>query len=130
MGVSRAIAVLPSTTLNLGATGNSATYTNRDCRGLLVAVKNTAGGGTSPTLTVKLQEYFDGAGWVDVAGATTAAIVGTTPGTTTFVVYPGVTAAANAYVNRPLAKSWRLAWTIGGSATPTVTCSVDAVMLP
>jgi hypothetical protein len=133
MGQTRLIAVLPAgTVLNYGATGgtgNSASYTNRDCRGVAITVKNTAGAGTSPTLTVKLQEQFSGAGWVDVAGATTAAIAAGTPATTTFVLYPGVTVAANAGVSRPLAKAWRLFYTIGGTATPTVTCSIDAALL-
>ena len=62
------------------AGGNSATFTNRDSRGVTIVVKNTAGSGTSPTVTVKLQENVPGAGWVDVTGATTAAIAAGTPG--------------------------------------------------
>jgi hypothetical protein len=129
MALSRTIAVKASGSVG-AAGGNSSTYTNRDCKGVTVVVKNTAGSGTSPTITVKLQENYSGAGWVDVTGATTAAIAAGTPGTTSFTVYPGVTVAANAGVSRPLAKTWRLAWAIGGSATPTGTFSVDANLHP
>lgn len=125
MGMTRTIAVKASGSVG-AAGGNSATYTNRDAGGVTVVVKNTAGSGTSPTVTVKVQEFVVGAGWVDVPGATTVAIAGGTPATNQFTVYPGSTAAANAYVNRPVGKTWRLAWAIGGSATPTVTFSVDA----
>jgi len=129
MGAARLIAVKASGAVS--ANGNSATFTNRDSRGIAFVVANTAGSGTSPTVTVKLQEYYPAAAaWVDVAGATTTAIAAGTPATTTVVVYPGVTVAANAAVSRPLAKTWRIAWTIGGSATPTATFSVDAALLP
>lgn len=124
MALNRSIAVKASAAV--GTSAASDTFTNRDCRGLSVIVENTAGSGTSPTVTVKLQEYVAGAGWVDVTGATTTAIAGGTPATNTFVVYPGCIASANAYINRPLGKVWRLYWTIGGSDTPTVTFSVDA----
>lgn len=125
MALNRTIAVKASGAVG-AAGGNSPTYTNRDASGVTVIVKNTAGSGTSPTITCKLQEYLAGAGWVDVPGATTAAIAAGTPGTTQFTVYPGMTVGANTGVSRPLGKSWRIAWAIGGSATPTGTFSVDA----
>lgn len=129
MAQARTIAVKASGSVG-AAGGNSATYNNRDCSGVTVVVKNTAGSGTSPTITVKLQEYADGAGWYDITGATTAAIAAGTPGTTYFTVYPGVTVASNVGISRPLGKTWRLAWAIGGSSTPTGTFSVDAVLHP
>lgn len=125
MGQNRTLVLKASGAVG-AAGGNSATFTNRDGRGVTVFVKNTAGSGTNPTVTVKLQENVPGAGWVDVTGATTAAIAGGTPGTTAFTVYPGVTVASNAGVSRPLGKVWRVAWAIGGTSTPTVTFSVDA----
>ena len=125
MAQNRTIAVKASGAVG-AAGGNSATYTNRDCKGVTVIVKNTAGSGTSPTVTVKLQEYADGAGWVDVTGATTAAIAAGTPATNQFTVYPGMTVGTNTGVSRPLGKTWRLAWAIGGTSTPTATFSVDA----
>lgn len=125
MGQNRTIAVKASGAVG-AAGGNSVAFTNRDCRGVTVVVKNTAGSGTSPTITVKLQENVAGAGWIDVTGATTAAIAAVTPATTYFTLYPGVTVASNVGISRPLGKSWRVAWAIGGSATPTGTFSVDA----
>jgi Flp pilus assembly protein TadG len=127
MAQNRVIAVKASGAVG-AAGGNSSTYTNRDCRGITVFVKNTAGSGSSPTITVKLQENVTGAGWVDVAGATTAAIAAGTPGTTQFTVYPGMTVGSNTGVSRPLGRTWRLAWAIGGTATPTGTFSVDALL--
>ena len=128
MALNRTIAVRASSAMNLGASGGTATssaFTNRDCRGLSFIIKNTAGSGSSPTLTVKLQENLAGAGWTDVAGATTAAIAGGTPGTATVVVYPGMTAGTNTGVSRPVGKTFRLHYTIGGTSTPTVTFSAD-----
>jgi hypothetical protein len=124
MALNRTIAVKASAAVTASAA--SSTFSNRDSRGITVKVKNTAGSGTSPTVTVKLQEYTVGAGWVDVTGATTAAIAGGSPATTEFTVYPGMTVGSNSGVSRPLGKSFRLYWTIGGSNTPSVTFSVDA----
>ena len=115
---------------SLGAAGeNSRRLTNNTSRGIAVIIKNTASTGTSPTLTVKVQEWTSGAGWTDIAGAVTAAIAGGTPATTTLVVYPGVTVAANAAVSRPVGKFFRLSYAVGGSATPTVTFSADVQLL-
>lgn len=109
------------------ANGNSNVYNNADCRGVTVIVKNTAASGTNPTLTVKLQESVPGAGWVDVPGATTAAIAGGTPATTQFTVYPGMTVGTNTGVSRPIGRQWRVAWTVGGT-TPSITASIDAIL--
>lgn len=125
MGLNRTLAVKASSAVG-AAGGNSATFTNRDCSGITFIVKNTAATGTTPTLTVRLQEFATGAGWVDVPGAVTTALAGGTPATTLVTIYPGMTVTANAGVSRPLGKTWRLAWAIGGTATPTVTFSVDA----
>ena len=124
----RRIAVRPVAAL--GAAGdNSASYVNRAHRGVEVTVKHTAASGTNPTLTVKLQRHVPGAGWVDVAGATTTALAGGTPATTTLLVYPGCSASANAVVDHPLPPVWRLNYAVGGTSTPTVTFSVDAELL-
>ena len=82
MALNRSIAVLAETEVT--ASSNSSSYTNRDCRGVAVIIKNTAAGaGSSPTLTVKLQGYVTGAGWVDITGATTTALDATSAATTT-----------------------------------------------
>jgi hypothetical protein len=108
------------------AGGNSSDYVNRGARGISVFVKNTAGSGTTPTVTVKLQAKSATGDYYDVPSATTAAIAGGTPATTYFTVYPGVAETANVSVSDTLPAIYRLVWTIGGSSTPTVTFSVDA----
>lgn len=122
-----------SATLPSGAT-NGDRQQNKGGRGILVAVDITASSGTSPTLTLKLQEFFPGANagagrWVDITGAATAAIDATQVGTTKLIVYPGVTVASNAAVSRPVSEYWRYVATVGGSNTPTVTCSFHAATL-
>lgn len=125
MGLNRTITVFASSVIS--ASGNSVDYTNRDAAGVTVVVKNTAGSGTSPTITVKLQGKTLSGVYYDITGATTAAIAGGTPATTYFTVYPGHTVAANAGVSAVLPRTWRVVWTIGGSASPTVTCEVAAL---
>lgn len=127
--------LLKSTTLSSGA-NNGDKQQNRDGRGVLLEVDITAATGTSPTLTVKLQEFFPsanaGAGrWVDITGATTTALAadGGGAGATKLIVYPGVTVSANAAVSRPVSEYWRYVATVGGSDTPTVTCSISAATL-
>lgn len=122
-----------------GALSSGATNGNREdigsARGLILYADITASSGTSPTLTVKLQEWIPqanaGAGlWVDISGATTTAIDASSDSTTTLVVYPGCIASANAVVNRPVSEHFRYVATVGGSSTPTVTCSIHAALIP
>jgi len=125
--------LLQSGTLSSGA-HNGEKQDSTAYRGLILTADITASTGTSPTLTVKLQEYLPqaaaGAGrWVDVTGATTAAIDAGTPGATSLVVYPGCIAATNTYVNRPIGEHFRYVATVGGTSTPTVTCSIHAQMV-
>ena len=64
-------------------------------------------------------------GWVDLPGASYVAIVAVTATPLLLTINQGVTAVANAAVNQPLPRSWRLAWTISGT-TPSFTFSVGA----
>lgn len=108
----------------INATGNSADMTNENARGALVIVDISAVSGTSPTLTVKLQAKDPISGhYADIPGATTTALNAT--GTTLLVVYPGAAVTANSSVSQPLPRTWRVAYTLGGSASPTVTASVS-----
>lgn len=103
------------------ATGNGATGTNHNFRGAEIFVNVTAVSGTTPTMTVRLQESFDGGTtWrdVDTTNAQTASITAT--GVSKLVIYPGVATAANASLNGVLPRTFRLAWTIGGT-TPSFT---------
>ena len=127
-------ALLGGTTLASGA-NNGDKESNKGHRGIILVVDITASSGTSPTLTVKLQEFLPqgnaGAGrWVDITGATTAALDATQTGATSLVLYPGCIASANAQVNRPLGEWFRYVATVGGSDTPTVTASIHAQMIP
>lgn len=108
------------------ASGNGTTQTNFNARGVFLWVNVTAVTGTTPTLTVRLQWSPDGGTtWLDVdtTNAQTASITAT--GTATLRVYPGIATAANAALNQPLPRTWRLAWTIGGT-TPSFTFAVQA----
>lgn len=125
MGLNRTIAVKASGAI--GASTNSTDLTNRDCAGVMITLKTTAVSGTNPTLDVKVQELLPGAGYVDITGATFAQVTGA--GTQTLIIHPVLTAAANTIVKRPLGRTWRLVYTIGGTATPTVTFSVDAQLV-
>lgn len=136
------MADLESKTYTLKTTGalssganNGTEQDNKGYRGLILVADITASTGTSPTLTVKLQERIPGANagagrWVDVTGATTAAIDASSAGATSLVVYPGCTAATNVTVNRPVGEHFRYVATVGGTSTPTVTCSIHAQMIP
>lgn len=102
------------------ATGNGATGTNHNFRGAEIFVNVTAVSGTTPTLTVRLQESYDGTNFrdVDTTNLQTASITAT--GIAKLVVYPGIATAANASLNSVLPRTFRLAWTIGGT-TPSFT---------
>jgi hypothetical protein len=107
------------------ASGNSAAaLTNHSASGVVLFINVTAVTGTTPTLAVRVQMQDPvGAGWVDIPNAVTASITAT--GLVALAIYPGVTVAANAAVSYPLPRTWRLAWTIGGT-TPSFTFSVGA----
>lgn len=101
------------------ATGNGATQTNYNARGMLVVYNIGAVSGTAPTLVLKLQHSPDGGTtWYDIAGANTVSI--TAPGVAAMMVHPNIPAVANGGVQYPLARTWRVVWTIGGT-TPSFT---------
>lgn len=105
---------------------NSADQTN-PMRGLIVGVNITALAGTSPTLTVTIQgkDPTSGTYYTVLASAALAAT-----GFTELIVYPGATASSNVAVSRPLPSQWRIITAIGGSATPTVTATICATLIP
>jgi hypothetical protein len=110
---------------NTGDTGaktssfNGATQTNYNARGANILINMGTVTGTTPTLVAKLQGSNDGGTtWYDIPGAVTPTI--TSSGQTLLEVYPGVTPAANAAVSSPLPRTWRVAYTIGGT-TPSFT---------
>jgi hypothetical protein len=111
--------------VNTGDTGakttnfSSATQTNYNAKGAIIAFNIGAVSGTTPTLVAKLQGSSDGGTtWYDIPGAATAPITAT--GVVVLAIYPGATPAANAAVSYPLPRTWRVAYTIGGT-TPSFT---------
>lgn len=107
------------------ASGNNAgPLTNASGRGAIFFVNVTAVAGTGPTLAVRLQVQDPvGLGWADAPGAITPSI--TAAGLTILCVYPGIAETANVRVNYPLPRTYRMAWTIGGTG-PSFTFSVGA----
>jgi len=107
------------------ASGNSAAaITNASGNGAVFLINVSAVSGTTPTMTVKLQvQDTVSASWADIPGAVTASL--TAAGLVMLTVCPGITEAANSKVSFPLPRTYRLAWTIGGT-TPSFTFSVSA----
>lgn len=97
---------------------------NLGAKGAVFIVDTTVVDGTDPELTVKIQvkDVVSGA-WVDLPGAVTATINAT--GQTMLTVYPGIAEAANSKVSHVLPRSYRAAWTIGGT-DPEFTFSIGA----
>lgn len=97
---------------------------NPNAKGVRLFTANDAAGGS--TATAKIQVKAPGSGvWIDLAGATTAALGSTTGSILT--VYPGLTGIADAAgvtINQHLGTSWRVVLTIG-TATGTSSVSVD-----
>lgn len=115
--------VFPSASRTQAAYNSDEMY-NPGARGVRMFVANDAAGGS--TATAKIQVKAPGtAVWVDLAGATSAA-VGSSTGTIT-TVYPGLTGIADSAgvtINQHLGTSWRIVLTIG-TATGTSSVSVD-----
>lgn len=111
----------------ISANGNSGDQPNNGGRGIKVVVDITALSGTTPTLTVVI-EYKDPASGKYVMLLTSAVL--STIATTELTVYPGAAVTANVSASNNLPKTWRVRWTIGGTATPIVTASIGAIVLP
>ncbi len=119
-------AVAVETSAARTTTGVGTTQTNFNARGAFIWVNVTAVTGTTPTLTVRVQWSPDGGtNWLDLdtTNAQTASITAT--GASVLRIYPGLTTAANAALNSPLPRTWRLAWTITGT-TPSFTFAAQA----
>jgi hypothetical protein len=91
----------------------SAPIANPDAKGIRLFVANDGAGGSTATAKVQVQDPLSKV-WVDLAGATSAA-VGASTGTIT-TVYPGLTGIADAAgvtVNQHIGPLWRVVLTIG-----------------
>lgn len=101
-------------------TATGTTGTNHNASGARFVVNVTAVSGTTPTLAVRLQYSYDGTSFIDydTTNSQTASI--TAAGQYAFDVYHGLVTAANSAKNGVLPRTFRLAWTIGGT-TPSFT---------
>ena len=114
------------------ATFNGATQTNYNSRGAIITVAVGTVSGTSPTLALQLQISYDGTNFINLGAA--SANITTSTQTCAFVIYPtnlsqsagatpaNLTSGANQtiLINAPLPRTWRIAYTIGGT-TPSFT---------
>lgn len=107
------------------ASGTSAALTNNIHPGVQVFIDITSITGTTPTLTVDIQQKNLVTGTYTTVLAS-AALSAT--GVTTLTVYPGATAAANVTAADPLGLDWQIAYTIGGT-TPAVTGTISYAYL-
>jgi len=119
--------VLASQVLSSGA-NNSSKFLAIGAKGVRLYLDVTAVSGTSPTLDVKVQVYDQLSDtYQDMAGAAFAQA--TAASSQHLIVYPGVAETANVSVSDVISHAYRIVGTVGGSATPTVTCSVHAEYL-
>lgn len=107
------------------ASFNSAVQTNYDHRGMALIINVTDVSGTeTPTLVAKVQARDElSLNWIDIPSASTGSITAT--GQTLLTIYPGLTAAANAKVDYPLPRMFRVVYTITGT-TPSFAFSATA----
>ena len=106
---------------------NGVGQVNYNHRGIAVQVNATAVTGTTPSLTFKVQESFDGGTtWSDMDGATSLAL--TTTGSITLKVYPGCTPVANKVVDLPVPSHVRVVYLPTGT-TPSFTTNTSLSFL-
>lgn len=108
------------------ASSNGSDMENLSSRGAVFVVDITALSGTSPTMTVTIEgmDAVSGKYYTILASTALAAVA-----TTVLRVYPGLTASANLIASDILPKNFRVRWTIGGTAGPTVTATVSALLV-
>jgi hypothetical protein len=115
------ISVALDTSAARTASGNGATFTNHNARGVSFWINVTAVSGTVPTMTIRIQWSPDnGTTWIDMDATNlqTSSITGN--GNFVLRLGPGLPAAATLSANQLAPRLMRLAWTIGGT-TPSFT---------
>lgn len=106
----RNVKLVPSAA-RTAASGQSGDQLNKSGRGAIITVKvNSAPGGTSPTLTVKVQGKTASGDYYDLPDAVTE---------------PLDEAGITAIVVPQLPRNYRVKWDLGGTS-PSFTFSVDA----
>lgn len=105
----------------------SAAQENRNARGVQLFLDVTAASGTSPTLDIKIQAQDLVSGkWFDVPGAAFVQVIAA--GQHLLSVYPGIAETAGVSASEVLARTWRVAYTLGGTA-PSFTFSLGGVLI-
>lgn len=99
-------------------------------KGAIWEIDVTAVTGTNPTMVWKVQINIDGTNWVDLDATNAATASTTATGRPLIHVYPGLTNTASGTCNKVLPALARLAWTIGGTATPTFTFATHVALIP
>lgn len=108
----RAGIIFPSASRIIGA-NNSSPFFNPNAKGIRLFIANDAAGGSTATAKIQVLNPADGVTWVDLAGASSAA-VGSSTGTIV-TIYPGLTGIADAAgvtINQHLGSIWRVVLTI------------------
>lgn len=108
------------------ATGVGNTVTNTGSKGVELLIILGTVSGTTPTCVFKLQGSVDnGTTWYDIPSTSTASLTAT--GNFGISIYPGnatvagtTTTGSMTTAGQTLPRTWRLAWTIGGT-TPSFT---------
>ena len=110
----------------LTASGQTDLFENAHGKSAHFVIDITAVSGTSPTVTVTVEGFDPASGkyYTIIASTALSALA-----TTTLKVGPGQTAAANLVVNDVMPAKFRVRFTLGGSASPTVTFSVGASLI-
>lgn len=118
------------------ATGNGATQTNVGNKGVQLFIVLGTVSGTGPTCVFKLQGSTDGGtNFYDIPGAATASLAAST--NVGMMVYPGIVATAASAtsgtiltLSSTLPRTWRVVWTIGGTAPSFAITSITYNYLP
>ncbi len=117
----RAGIIFPSQSRSSGAYNSDPIY-NPNAKGIRLYVTNDGAGGSTATVKIQVLNPIDETTWVDLAGATTAALGAVTGSICT--IYPGLTGIADAAgitINQHLGSVFRIV------LTTTVGAAVQAV---
>lgn len=112
-GATQKAGIIFASASRVQAAYTSLPFFNPNAKGVRLYVANDAAGGSTATAKIQVQDPNSGV-WIDLAGATSAA-VGSSTGTIT-TVYPGLTGIADSAgvtINQHLGPVWRVVLTIG-----------------
>lgn len=110
-------------------TGTGTVINVAAAKGAIIQIDVSAASGTNPTLVIKAQASVDGLNWydVDATNAVTASLVAA--GAARIEIYPGLVESVG-FANDVLPALMRLAWTIGGTGSPSFTFATHVALIP